>query len=462
MATITVTAPEDDRNHPHTHPRTSLASSESTVPSSQSPLHLAAPPTEPHGRTRSASTATQPETTLLSPDHPPPLDFHFGRKGPLLYLVFLLVCNVLIPCLLYYLLRIYTHIDEKELIGIGSAALGISSCFDAPVRLWKLLRHRAKYGPLYYPYVPDPAFEPAGTNRLMRNIPRSWWHFDFTMHTYNLALFTFAIPLAVAPAIPLYSFFLFAFPMLVGPIMIVFALTLKSWRSLQWWMSSDPPRTPTKPAVYYILEDVGAVDFGHGREWRKRCQARYAASPPFRNTMWWQTLFWTFGMAVFIGATAAVDWTTDLQIGFGLCISLLFIWALPWSLLSYTLIHRSLAAEKKWWREHYNEVVCRSLVPHDGDEFGEKATREGSGGKKAAGVETDGERRSGRTRGYSVHARLEAGPVRAAAGAGGEKGEMRLVEEEAGAGRLHESVAKPGWVKRVRDDDVSAGAAENV
>lgn len=68
------------------------------------------------------------------------------------------------------------------------------------------------------------------------------------MHTYTLALFTFAIPLAVAPAIPLYNFFLLSFPMLVAPIMIVFALTLKSWRGLPWWMSSDPPRTPTKPA----------------------------------------------------------------------------------------------------------------------------------------------------------------------------------------------------------------------
>lgn len=113
----------------------------------------------------------------------------------------------------------------------------------------------------------DPAFEPAGKNRLMRNIPRSWWfvpslpsfpypahtyaprrHLDFTMHTYTLALFTFAIPLAIAPAIPLYNFFLLSFPMLVAPIMIVFGLTLKSWKGLRWWMSSDPPRTPTKPA----------------------------------------------------------------------------------------------------------------------------------------------------------------------------------------------------------------------
>lgn len=99
-------------------------------------------------------------------------------------------------------------------------------------------------------------------------------HMDFMMHTYTIALFFFAIPLAVAPAIPLYSFFLFSFPMLVAPVGIIFALTLRSWRNLPFWMSSDPPKTPTKPAVYYFIEDTGAVDFKHGREWRKRCQAR--------------------------------------------------------------------------------------------------------------------------------------------------------------------------------------------
>lgn len=93
-----------------------------------------------------------------------------------------------------------TDLSDKELIGIGSAALGVSSCFDAPFRVWKrkspfavavvlralylvlticfameVTRHRAKYGPLYYPYVADPAFEPAGKKWLPKQMPRSWW-----------------------------------------------------------------------------------------------------------------------------------------------------------------------------------------------------------------------------------------------------------------------------------------------
>lgn len=166
-------------------------------------------------------------------------------------------------------------------------------------------------------------------------MPRSWWYLDATMWMYQAGLFSMAVPLAIAPAIPLLcvprspptssescapsdplrrppslallpppppaspslaasparspstprslppllharpcsNFYLFSLAMLVIPVMILFSMSLKVWR-LNLWLSSDPPRTPSKPAVYYALEDVGAVDFKHGKEWRKRCQAR--------------------------------------------------------------------------------------------------------------------------------------------------------------------------------------------
>lgn len=33
-----------------------------------------------------------------------------------------------------------------------------------------------------------------------------------------------------------------------------------------------------KPGVYYMLEDIGAVDFRHGREWREKVNARWVDS----------------------------------------------------------------------------------------------------------------------------------------------------------------------------------------
>ncbi|GAA6037519.1 hypothetical protein JCM8097_008234 [Rhodosporidiobolus ruineniae] len=401
MASIVVHPPPDSPRE-----STTYAPSE---PLSTSPLHLAAPSSaaqEPNstgadgdggrggtaGRPRSASAATMPATTLLNPDHPPALDFHFNLKGPLLYLVFLIICNVVIPVVIYYPLRAATNLTDKELIGIGSAALGVSSCFDAPFRMWKLTRHRAKYGPLYYPYAPDPAHEPAGKNRLMKQMPRSWWHLDFFMWTYQAGLFVFAVPLAIAPAIPLYNFFLFSFAMLVAPICIIFALTLKVWRNLPFWMSSDPPRTATKPAVYYFIEDVGAVDFRHGREWRKRCQARYAASPPFRALMWQQTLYWTVAMVIFIGLTAVVDWISSLNVAFGVVISLIFMWAIVFGIISYFMVHHGLKKELKWWRAEYASLVAEHHTAPSSPILAPSApapavtsTTNGNGGEPGAG-----------------------------------------------------------------------------
>ncbi|GAA5936489.1 hypothetical protein JCM3775_000834 [Rhodotorula graminis] len=372
-------------------------------------------------RERSPSAVTLPETIILNPDHPPRLDtFHFGVKGPLLYLCFLLVFNVAIPCILFYVLRDNTPISDKELIGIGSAALGASSCFDAPFRMWRLTRHRAKYGPLHYPFAPDPAFERAGKRWLPKDMPRSWWYLDATMWMYQAGLFSMAVPLAIAPAIPLFNFYLFSLAMLVIPVMILFTVSLKVWR-VPFWLSSDPPCTPSKPAVYYALEDCGSVDFRHGREWRKRCQARYAASPPFRAMMWNQTLLWAVGMAIFVGVTAAVDWTADLEFAFGFVLGLFFIWALCWGALSYLHVHVSLQRELEWWRAEYATTVVNALVPHDDEDerdaggvggAGARARREGAAGVELGGG-ASGWGKGARTRGYSVHARLEVPPPQA-------------------------------------------------
>lgn len=87
------------------------------------------------------------------------------------------------------------------------------------------------------------------------------------------SMFWFAIPLAIAPALGLFDFFLFSTAMLVSPALVILAISLHPWH-LPYPMSSDPPRTPTKPAIYYVLEDLVAVDFEYGKPWRRALQAR--------------------------------------------------------------------------------------------------------------------------------------------------------------------------------------------
>lgn len=80
----------------------------------------------------------------------PPIPFNFKhrQRDVFIYIVFILACNLAVPCILYYCLVNYTNLSEHALLGIGAASLGISSCVDHPYRSWKLFGHREYYGPL--------------------------------------------------------------------------------------------------------------------------------------------------------------------------------------------------------------------------------------------------------------------------------------------------------------------------
>lgn len=181
----------------------------------------------------------------------------FIRKWSLWgYATFILFCNLAAPCILYYVLHDHSNLSEHALLGIATATLGISSSFDNPFRNYKLWKHRDLYGPL--------------------NDTGPKWHLDFTMHLYSFSLFPiFAIPLAVATSVPhpMYKFFNMSTPMLVATPGVFFLISLFKPKA-PFWISSDPPGTPLKPGVFYLFEDIGAVDFRHGKPFREVLHAR--------------------------------------------------------------------------------------------------------------------------------------------------------------------------------------------
>ena len=62
--------------------------------------------------------------------------------------------------------------------------------------------------------------------------------------------------------------------MLVGPVGVIAFVSLFS-PTLPIRCSSDPKGVPMKPAVFYAIEDVAAVDFKEGRAYRQALNARY-------------------------------------------------------------------------------------------------------------------------------------------------------------------------------------------
>ncbi|TFK37733.1 hypothetical protein BDQ12DRAFT_723815 [Crucibulum laeve] len=223
----------------------------------------------------------------------------------------------------------------KEIIGISSAALGLSSCFDAPFRLYRLVKYRRLYGPI-------------GSD--------VWWHLDFVMWTYTFALLVFAFPLAIAPAIAFYDFFLMSTMMLVGPVGFVFFLSLLRPKT-PVRISSEPIGSRMKPAVFYAIEDVAAVDFKHGRAYRRAMHDRrvtsslYHASPPFRQLMQQLTVYWTVAAVVYCGITAAVTWGSPLQFAFGWVLGQFFLWIGVSAAGCVWIVKRGMRREREWWNE---------------------------------------------------------------------------------------------------------------
>lgn len=102
-------------------------------------------------------------------------------------------------------------------------------------------------------------------------------------------------------------------------------------------------------------------------------------------------------------------WSLDsLNVAFGLCVSLIFIWAILWGLLSYAHVHWALKRERAWWRTNYATLVVPNLVRRPEDDRGEAGT-ERLGAAQGAGVKGPGKTgpgKTGRHRGSSIHTDL--------------------------------------------------------
>jgi hypothetical protein len=106
-----------------------------------------------------------------------------------------------------------------------------------------------------------------------------------------------------------------------------------------------------KPAFFYFFEDIGAVDFRHGKAFRTAVNERYQASPPWRDLMWYLTAFWALGTAIYFGITAAITWTVDFDFAFGFVLGVFFIWLLVWSVGSLVVVRWGLRRERRWWSD---------------------------------------------------------------------------------------------------------------
>lgn len=102
--------------------------------------------------------------------------------------------------------------------------------------------------------------------------------------------------------------------------------------NLPFRFGSLGPGNVVRPAIYYIVEDVVAVDGNGGLEYREAWTERYESSHTFRSMVWnlsvvWMVAFYAFA-AIFVVLVFALPWQAVHAVG----------WAGPFPLAGWMVL----------------------------------------------------------------------------------------------------------------------------
>lgn len=236
-----------------------------------------------------------------------PFTWHHGRRRWRLFmLIFLMFVDACVmPIVLYYAMTFAGNVQGYITFAIITSIWGGPTYLEMLIRTWRL---RAK----------ERFYRPLGTT--------SRWCFDFTTYTLLIAIAAVTVLFIVgsAPHIVWLRVLSMPGPAILYSIGLVLGL-LTLWNVRGWKapfrISSTAKGEPVRPGVYYIIEDIVAVNAGAGRPFREALSARYEASPRFRKMVYNQSLFWSIPpIIVAIPLTViAVIHPVQAEIAYGIC-----------------------------------------------------------------------------------------------------------------------------------------------
>ncbi|PQE13115.1 beta-glucosidase 1 precursor protein [Rutstroemia sp. NJR-2017a BBW] len=181
---------------------------------------------------------------------------------------------------------------------------------------------------------------PPPYEKLAQKNPKPTDHLSITIGPPVILLFDIVVPCII------YYLYLYSPGFLMGFLGIVMVITLIPFK-LPIGIDSQPRGTRMRPFIYYAAEDFIAVDGLQDREFRRRYNARYDSSKGFRRMFLVLTIWWIFGVLVYLGCLSAVIWTLEFHYAFGLSLGVLFAYLLTWALVSYYWVQVVMNREKR-------------------------------------------------------------------------------------------------------------------
>lgn len=179
--------------------------------------------------------------------------------------------------------------NVNVVLTLPTAVLGIFTVIATVDRVWKLIRFSPEYRPLNSPRHALDIFQwgyflvlviisAMITSALAREDK------DHDDHDFQIRL------LSLPAAVLMY--------VVATLTLLSLALNRLGWK-LPFRFGSVDAGNVVRPAIFYIVEDVVAVDGGGGVEYRKAFVARYASSLVFRQMIWNLSVVWMLYFYVF-------------------------------------------------------------------------------------------------------------------------------------------------------------------
>ncbi|QSZ34992.1 hypothetical protein DSL72_007854 [Monilinia vaccinii-corymbosi] len=277
----------------------------------------------------------------LAQKNPKPTDHLSITIGPAVILAF----DIVIPCIIYYIwfdihrsrwansCKAYPKNKcplekpeyDRDILGYAVICFGFGELYILIVRVWRLFKYRDLCAPL---------------------LSRSRWELDATSWVYGVAMIMALIPFVVGSSLEIPQLYLYSPAFLMSFLGIVMVVSLIPFK-IPIGINSHARGSTIRPFIYYAAEDFIAVDGLQDREFRIRYNARYDSSLGFRRMFFYLTLWWIFGVLVYLGCLSAVIWSLEFHYAFGLSLGVLFSYLVTWALTSYYWVGLVMKKERR-------------------------------------------------------------------------------------------------------------------
>jgi len=196
-----------------------------------------------------------------------------------------------VPIVLYYALTFGGNVQGWITFAVVTAIWGGPTYVEFAVRSLRLIKKEKFYKPL-------------GVDKR--------WAFDITnwILIVTIASITALLIVGAAPHIVFLRVLSMPAPAilycLAGPIFLMTLYSTYGWKA-PFQISSSAKGERVLPGIYYIVEDIVAVNAGGGRPFREGWAARYNASPIFRKMLSDLSWFWSIpGLFVAVACTVVI------------------------------------------------------------------------------------------------------------------------------------------------------------